>query len=720
MKFPPVLFAALLFTTSLFAADPPRPLPSGGMPRDARLGPLKDLNGYFPFTPPASREAWAKRADELRMQLRVALGIWPEPTRTPLNAVVHGRIEREDFTVEKVFFEAMPGFFVTGTLYRPRTPGPHPAVLCAHGHWEDARWAARSEAEMKKELASGGERLAEGGRSMYQSLGVQLARMGVVAFNFDMLGYCDSQQISLAVAHKFAKQRPEMNVMSGWGLFSPQAEAHAQSVMGLQTWSAIRALDFLETLPDVDPKRLGATGASGGGTQTFLLAAVDPRLAVACPAVMVSTAMQGGCTCENASLLRTGTGNVEIAALFAPKPLGMTAANDWTKEMETKGFPELQKHYALTGAPQNVALWPMLQFGHNYNAPSREKIYAWFNEHFRLGLPADRLTEREYPLLTREQMTVWDAAHPAPPGGEEFEKKLLQWWRDDAQAQMAKSPEEFARIARPAWRALVGPAGGEVEMVRAEPSVERTEKGDFLQMAGSLRNRATGAMTPITLLQPGKLSGRTVLWLDGRGAAALFSIDGSPRPEIERLLDAGCIVLGIDFLATDSDRTHPVVGGNRVVANPREAPAYTYGYNRALFAQRVDDVLSALHFARASEPKALLTVCAKLGTGPLAAAALAVEPGAADAAVIDTEGFRFGALRDWRDAGFLPAAAKYGDLPGALALAAPLPLFLFGESAPDLPEAAYRRAGAEKMLTLAPADAPLSAVIDWLLAQPRK
>ncbi len=704
----PALFAALFFAAPLFAAETPKPLPAA----DARLGPLKDLDGYFPFTPPESREAWAKRADEVRMQLRVALGIWPEPTRTPMNAVIHGRIEREDHTVEKVYFEAMPGFFVTGTLYRPRTPGPHPAVLCPHGHWEDARWAVRGEAEMKKELASGGERLAEGGRSIFQSLGVQLARMGVVAFNFDMLGYCDSQQISLAVAHKFAKQRPEMNAADGWGFFSPRAEANAQSVMGLQTWNAIRALDFLETLPDVDAKRLGCTGASGGGTQTFILGALDPRLAVACPAVMVSTAMQGGCTCENASLLRVGTGNVEIAALFAPKPLGMTAANDWTKEMETKGFPELQKHYALMGAPQNVALWPMLQFGHNYNAPSREKIYAWFNEHFRLGLPADRLIEREYPLLTREQMTVWDDAHPAPPGGVEFEKRLLRWWRDDAHAQLAKAPEDFEKIARPAWRTLVGKVDGAVEMLGASPRVERTAHGEFLQMTGVLRN-PQGALIPAILLQPEKLTGGTVLWLGKQAKAALFNADDTPRENVARLLDAGCIVLAIDLFRNDEF-------ANRPVTNPREAPAYTYGYNRTLLAQRVHDTLDALRFARASEPKAMLMVCATEDSGPLAAVALAAEPGAADAAVIETGGFRFERLRDWLDFYFLPAAAKYGDIPGALALSAPRPLYLIGESAPAFAEATYRRAGAEKKLTLAPKDAPLSAAVDWLLQQTGK
>ena len=113
-------------------------------------------------------------------------------------------------------------------------------------------------------------------------------------------------------------------------------------MMGLQTYNSIRALDWFSGLPDVDPKRIGVTGASGGGTQTFILCAIDPRPAVAFPAVMVSTAMQGGCTCENACYLRVGTGNVEIAALIAPRPLGMTAADDWTKEIATKGLPELQ------------------------------------------------------------------------------------------------------------------------------------------------------------------------------------------------------------------------------------------------------------------------------------------------------------------------------------------------------------------------------------------
>src|SRR5262249_43988215 len=158
------------------------------------------------------------------------------------------------------------------------------------------------------------------------------------------------------------------------------------SFMGLQTWNSIRALDFLLSLPGVDPKRIGVTGASGGGTQTFLLCAVDDRPTVAFPAVMVSTAMQGGCICENCSYLRVGTGNIELAGLSAPKPLFMSAANDWTKDIETKGLPELKALYKLYNAEDKVAA-KHAPFPHNYNEVSREWMYNWFNKHLQLGQP---------------------------------------------------------------------------------------------------------------------------------------------------------------------------------------------------------------------------------------------------------------------------------------------------------------------------------------------
>ncbi|HEY1068889.1 MAG TPA: acetylxylan esterase, partial [Pirellulales bacterium] len=295
---------AIVAGTPATAADL-RVLPAGQLPQDARLGPLKDLNGYFPMTVPASKEAWETRATELRQQIQVGLGLWPLPTKTPLNAVVHGKVERDGFTVERVYFESVPGFFVTGSLFRPtNATGKRPGVLCPHGHWPNGRFYDAGRDAVRKQIVEGAERFEESGRRPTVSRCVQLARMGCVVFHYDMIGYADSVQLP----HRHDERRPHMDGPENWGLFSTQAELRLQTEMGLQTWNSIRALDWLCSLPDVDTTKLGVTGASGGGTQTFALCAVDSRPTVAFPAVMVSTAMQGGCTCENCDYLRVGTG----------------------------------------------------------------------------------------------------------------------------------------------------------------------------------------------------------------------------------------------------------------------------------------------------------------------------------------------------------------------------------------------------------------------------
>jgi dienelactone hydrolase len=176
--------------------------------------------------------------------------------------------------VEKVFFESSPGFFVTGNLYRPKqVSGKVPGILFAHGHWQDARLSIQPDEKVRHEISIGAERFENSGKSIFQSLCVQLARMGCVVWQWDMISDSDSIQIPRSVVHAFAKQRPEMNALENWGFYSAQAESHLQSIMGLQTWNAVRSLDFLLTLPEVDSERIAMTGASGGATQTMLLAA---------------------------------------------------------------------------------------------------------------------------------------------------------------------------------------------------------------------------------------------------------------------------------------------------------------------------------------------------------------------------------------------------------------------------------------------------------------
>src|SRR5206468_11433391 len=189
-----------------------------------------------------------------------------------------------------------------------------PGILSPHGHWPKGRFTdyGADTPATKRQLAIGAERWESGARTPLHARCVQLARMGCAVFFYDMLGYADSIQIT---EHRSGR-RPELNGLEPgtFGLYSAAADLRLESNFGLQTWNSIRALDFLQTVAGVDPTRLSITGESGGGTQTLVLAAIDDRLATAFPCVMTSTAMQGGCVCENACYLRIDQGNIDLAA----------------------------------------------------------------------------------------------------------------------------------------------------------------------------------------------------------------------------------------------------------------------------------------------------------------------------------------------------------------------------------------------------------------------
>src|SRR5262245_12763398 len=264
---------------------------AGEPAKDKRLGPPKTLDPRFDaakqflWTPPATKEDWEKRRQVLREQVLVANGLWPMPEKTPLNPVIHGRIERDGYTIEKVYFASIPGHYVTGNLYRPvGKSGKLPGVLFAHGHWQDARLSEFNDKVADAETKSGAEKTRESAKFIFQALSQQLARMGCVVFQYDMVGNSDSR----AIPHRPNPKDPST------GFTDPDSELRLQSMMGLQTLNSTRALDFLTSLPDVDASRIGMTGASGVGTQTFILAAIDDRLAASFPAVMVSVDMQGG------------------------------------------------------------------------------------------------------------------------------------------------------------------------------------------------------------------------------------------------------------------------------------------------------------------------------------------------------------------------------------------------------------------------------------------
>ena len=710
----------LLLASSLYAA-PTRVLAEGKLPADARLKAPKDLDGYFPFTPPKNVEEWTERAETLRRQMRVALGIWPMPEATPLKAVIHGRVDRPEYTVEKVYFESYPGHFVTGNLYRPKNvEGKIPAVLVPHGHHPDGRFNEETEQTARNQIAEGAERFISGGRYPLQAMCMTLARMGCVAFHFDMVGYADSTQLSLNLVHRFDVETKEGGVMGPReaGFYSVPAELQCQSTMGLQAYNSFRALDFVCELPEVDASRIGVTGASGGGTQTMILAALDERVTAAVPAVMVSTAMQGGCTCENASLLRVGTGNIEFAALFAPKPQCLVAADDWTKELGSKGLPELQQHYRLLGAPDAISAKLNIHFPHNYNFVSREAMYQWFNKYLKLNLPSPVL-EEDFQPLSRAELTVWNDDHPRPPHGDAYELSLCKTIADDSARQLASidpkatvSLREYRRVVGGAFETILGGGVPAKEELEATVEKEARNQGKYLAVSGLLRRKSIGSENPFVMLSPDSLDVKHyVLWIDAAGKAGLYGSDGEPLPEVCRLLDSGAAVVGIDLFGQGeylADGKPPEE--MRRVANPRKFLGYTLGYNYAPFAERVRDILSLAAYLRTQELQEgdRLSIVGFDAAGRYVAGALAVAGKSFDRAAVDTGGFRFAELKTLWGIDMLPGAVKYGDIPGMLSLARPRLLWIGGEG--STPPGVLKQA----VMYDGPAEQKRLSAVEWL------
>ncbi|HEV2471312.1 MAG TPA: hypothetical protein VGS41_01525, partial [Chthonomonadales bacterium] len=485
-----------------------------------------------PRTFPAIRSLadWKRRRKEIRMQVQIAAGLYPMPPRTPLRPHIFGRVERDGYTIEKVYLQTYPGFYLAGNLYRPLTRNDakrqhkkqarRPGILVAHGHWTEGR-------------------MANGPDGSIPARAITFAREGCVAFTYDMVGYNDTRQID----HSFANDREHWL----WSI----------SLMGLQTWNSIRALDFLSELPDVDTRRLAITGESGGGSQTMFLCALEDRLAAVAPCVMVSHTMQGGCLCENGPGLRISYSNMELAAMAAPKPQIMVAATgDWTRTMMSVEGPAIQTIYDLYGHPDNLS-YVIFNYGHNINKTSREAVDRFFGKWLEHRPDADRLTEPPYTMDPVESLRVFPDGKPLPANAKSAEQLSRYLIRVDRAQLQQDLPENAAQLAGfkkrylPFWRHVL--ALSEVQPTRTRARLlDTAAHGDYKEFRLYVGRTGVGDSIPATVFIPGGHgSGEAVVLVDPLGKSAfLDAATGAPDELVTALLRRGIAVLTPDLFLT--------------------------------------------------------------------------------------------------------------------------------------------------------------------------
>ncbi len=647
-------------------------------PRDARACNIRDENLHYDMPHYESRKEWLERAEYLRRHILACCGLWPMPDRTPLNPRIFGRTERAGYAVEKAYFESYPGFFVTGNLYTPlgKTP-PFPAVLCPHGHGKCGR-------------LEDSERASVPGRC------INFARQGYVVFSYDMVGYVDSFQIG----HDFGSEKTD----ELWGI----------SLAGLQLWNSIRSLDFLQSLDMVDPDRIGCTGASGGGTQTFLLTAVDDRVSAAAPVCMVSAHYQGGCLCENPPGLRVETFNVEIATLAAPRPLLLVSAGgDWTRNTPTCEYPAIREIYSLFGAAEKVS-YAFVDAGHNYNRQSREAVYSWFARWLLGKQDANFSREQPFRAESPDRLMVFYGV-PLPDTGisaDVLRDYLISKAKEHLGNLDPKRQKELARrreILGEIYRHSLQVAQPRSEEVEASTS-ERTKLDGLTIKRLSMGRRGFGDCVPAFKVEPSRSgSGAATLIVHEKGKGALLD----PKKKEVHALVKGIAGLGQTVLLIDCFATGEYLSVEGILERGKNVRHFTT-YNRTDTSERVQDILTGIASLKGTVRSSRINLVGLGEAGLWCMLARGLADGV-NSTVADLNGFNPDDDQEWVQRLFVPAIKRAGGLNTAIALSAPSKLFMHGcKYGADFAERIYDVMGARANLRTEKGKASETETAEWI------
>lgn len=292
------------------------------------------------------KNSWEKRKAEIKICLPQALRISPMPTKPDSKIILTKKRKYDGYTVHNFAIESLPGIYVCGSIYMPaKIKGKCPVIINPNGHFGQGRY-----------------------RENQQKRCATQARMGAISASWDIFAW-------------------------GEGLLQFDGTLHRLSAANtIQTLNTLRVLDYLLSLKEADTSRVGITGGSGGGSMTMMIAAIDDRITLSIPTVMLSSHFVGGCPCESgmpAHLCGGRTNNAEIAAMFAPKPqLAITDGKDWSSTVPELELPFLKRTYGFYDAENNIENAHFPTEGHDYGISKRNAAYDFIAKHFNLDINA--------------------------------------------------------------------------------------------------------------------------------------------------------------------------------------------------------------------------------------------------------------------------------------------------------------------------------------------
>ncbi len=564
------------------------------LPADARLFTHRHYQSVFPLPEWPDLKEWKKERLRLRRHLLLCAGLNDRTAAFEARGHVVKRFTHEGLVVENLCIETLPGLYVIGNLYRPAQSRKRlPLVLHPHGHAMHARTVPLS-------LYSVPHRA------------MNCALLGCAAFAYSMIGFDhDAGQLE----HGSLLSGPEKQICNALGL----------SMFGLQLNNSIKALDYLLSRDDIDARRVGCTGESGGGTQTYFLAAADERVTVAAPAVMLSGHFQGGCVCENAPSLHLQYSNLHYAGLIAPRPLLLLGCTgDWTHHLREREYPCLRQLYRRYGREEAIdAFYQDEQ--HNYDRASRQAVYAWMVRWLQNpDLEDKQLEESSSPVPATESLLVFDLAVPPYRKALNTQQQLIDMWqglhREPAAADAAADALQLQYPAR------------EDVLIRSQ-----TPRHAYRSQRDTLHSMVYGRFSEdssirCSFVPPRRGEFTYLIVRDWKEEGAWQSFCSQPPDEVRELMQDGCGVIvpllfgqqlptdlaawrnlqEDSYLATTYNPTRHVHQAGDIVTTVRMAQV-ELGVSPANLVIVADDDMGLLTYA------AWAFLCSRIRIGPVAA-----------------------------------------------------------------------------------------------------